>query len=383
MTMTNSCDENQAGGARLLMAMELGRRQWKLGFTTGVGQRSRRRTMATDAWRRLPDEIAAAKARFGLPADAPVTSCYEAGQEAFWVHRYLSTIGVANLVVDSSSIEVNRRKRRAKTDGVDVEKLLALLVRFVGGERSALRAVRVPSEPDEQGRQLHRELFSLKRDRTRATNRITSLLVTQGIRVKVRTDFQSRLDRLVRWDGEALPVTLRARIEREWEKVALLMAQIKALEGTRREAIRHSAEPALALVRRLLELRGIGENAAWLFVMELFAWRQLKNRRQVGAITGLVPTPYQSGTLDREQGISKAGNEAIRAIAIQIAWIWVAYQPDSALTKWYVTRFADGGPRARKIGIVAVARRLMIDLWRYLDAGVVPEGAVFKPASAG
>lgn len=383
MTMTNPCDENQPGGARLLMAMELGRRQWKLGFTTGVGQRSRRRTMTVDAWRRLPDEIAAAKARFGLPADAAVMSCYEAGQEGFWVHRYLSTIGVANLVVDSSSIEVNRRKRRAKTDGVDVEKLLALLLRFVGGERSALRAVRVPSEPDEQGRQLHRELFTLKRDRTRVTNRITSLLVTQGIRVKVRTDFRARLDRLARWDGESLPAALRTRLEREWEKVALLTSQIKALEGARRDAIRHSEEPALALVRRLLELRGIGDNAAWLFVMELFAWRQLKNRRQVGAIMGLIPTPYQSGTLDREQGISKAGNEALRAVAIQIAWIWIMYQPQSALTKWYAARFADGGPRARKIGIVAVARRLMIDLWRYLDAGVIPDGAVFKPASAG
>jgi transposase len=382
MTQMNSCDENPSGGARLLMAMELGRRQWKLGFTTGVGQRSRRRTMSVDAWRRLPEEIAVARARFGLPADTPVTSCYEAGQEGFWVHRYLSTIGVANLVVDSSSIEVNRRKRRAKTDGVDVEKLLALLLRFVGGERSALRAVRVPSEPDEQGRQLHRELFALKRDRTRVTNRITSLLVTQGIRVKVRTDFRARLDRLTRWDGESLPAALRTRLEREWEKVALLTSQIKALEGARREAIRHSEEPALALVRRLLELRGIGDNAAWLFVMELFAWRQLKNRRQVGAIMGLIPTPYQSGTLDREQGISKAGNEALRAVAIQIAWIWIMYQPQSALAKWYATRFADGGPRARKIGIVAVARRLMIDLWRYLDAGVIPEGAVFKPTRA-
>ena len=383
MTQNNPSGENYSGGARLLMAMELGRRQWKLGFTTGVGQRSRRRTMAMDAWRRLPDEIAAAKARFGLPADTPVTSCYEAGQEGFWVHRYLTTIGVANLVVDSSSIEVNRRKRRAKTDGVDVEKLLALLLRFVGGERAALRAVRVPSEADEHGRQLHRELFTLKRDRTRVTNRITGLLVTQGIRVKVRTDFRSRRDRLVRWDGETLPAALRTRIEREWEKVELLATQIKTLEGARREAIRHSDEHALTLVRRLLELRGIGDNAAWLFVMELFAWRDLKNRRQVGAITGLIPTPYQSGTLDREQGISKAGNEAIRAIAIQIAWIWVTYQTESALTKWYVARFADGGPRARKIGIVAVARRLMIDLWRYLNAGVVPEGAVFKPTSAG
>jgi transposase len=383
MTTIQPCDETQSERPRLLMAMELGRRQWKLAFTTGLGQRSRRRTLLADAWRRLPDEIAAARVRFGLPADASVLSCYEAGQDGFWLHRFLLTIGVANLVVDSSSIEVNRRKRRAKTDGIDVEKLLALLLRVVGGEQSALRSVRVPSESDEQGRQLHRKLFALKRDRTRITNRIGSLLLTQGIRTKVRRDFQSRLERLVRWDGTALSETLRGRLEREWAKVVLLTGQIKALENARRDAIRHSEEPALALVRRLLELRGIGENAAWLFVMELFAWRRLKNRRQVGAITGLIPTPYQSGTLDREQGISKAGNEALRAIAIQIAWIWIAYQPHSALTQWYVARFADGGPRARKIGIVAVARRLMIDLWRYLEVGVVPEGAVFKFAGAG
>jgi transposase len=160
----------------------------------------------------------------------------------------------------------------------------------------------------------------------------------------------------------------------------LFTTQIADLERARREAVCHSNEPAVALVRRLRELRGIGDQAAWLFVMELFAWRQLKNRRQVAAITGLAPTPYQSGSLDREQGISKAGNAAVRAIAIQIAWMWLLHQPQSRLAKWYEARFAHGGQRARKIGIVAVARRLMIDLWRYVEAGVIPEGAELKLA---
>jgi transposase len=283
-------------------------------------------------------------------------------------------------VVDSSSIEVNRRARRAKTDRLDTERLLALLLRYVGGEQSALRVVRVPGEADEEGRHLHRELLALKRDRTRVTNRIMGLLATQGVHVSVRRDFPVRLDQLRLWNGQPLPAALRTRLAREWQKVELFTTQIADLERARREAVCHSNEPAVALVRRLRELRGIGDQAAWLFVMELFAWRQLKNRRQVAAITGLAPTPYQSGSLDREQGISKAGNAAVRAIAIQIAWMWLLHQPQSRLAKWYEARFAHGGQRARKIGIVAVARRLMIDLWRYVEAGVIPEGAELKLA---
>jgi transposase len=185
------------------------------------------------------------------------------------------------------------------------------------------------------------------------------------------------------WDGQPLPVLLRARVEREWEKVTLFTSQIQALERARRLELRQQTDPAVALVRRLLELRGIGGQTAWLFVSELFAWRQFGNRREVGGITGMVGTPYRSGLLNHEQGISKAGNKRVRAIAIQIAWGWLVHQPHSALAQWYTRRFADGGPVARKIGIVAVARRLVIDLWRFVDAGVIPEGAVFKnPALA-
>jgi transposase len=379
--MTPTTRDEQAA-PRLLMAMELGRREWKLGFTTGVGQSTRRRTLRADSWRQVADEIAATKARFGLSADTAVVSCYEAGLDGFWVHRYLGSLGVSNLVVDSSSIEVNRRARRAKTDRLDVERLLALLLRYVGGEQSALRVVRVPGEADEHGRQLHRELLALKRDRTRVTNRITGLLATQGVHVSVRADFGDRLEALTLWNGEPVAVALRMRLLREWQKVELFTTQIRALEHARHEAVRHSDEHAVVLVRRLRELRGIGDHAAWLFVMELFAWRQLKTRREVAAITGLAPTPYRSGTLDREQGISKAGNAAVRAIAIQIAWMWLLHQPQSQLAQWYEARFAHGGQRARKIGIVAVARRLMIDLWRYLEVGVIPEGAVLKVAGS-
>lgn len=253
-----------------------------------------------------------------------------------------------------------------------------MLLRYIGGEATVWRVVRIPSENDEQRRQLHRELWALKRDRTRVTNRIAGLLATVGIRLNVDTTFPARLDQLMQWNGQPIPVALQARVRREWQKVELLTRPIHELERARRVALRESRDGAVALVRRLLELRGIGANAAWLFVMELFAWRGFHNRREVGGITGLVGTPYQSGLLDHEQGISKAGNRRVRAMAIQIAWGWLAYQPQSALTQWYNRRFAHGGPRARKIGIVAVARRVVIDLWRYLDAGVIPEGAVFK-----
>ena len=379
MTATTQHEESTAGAAdRLLMAIELGRRQWHVGFTTRLGHRIRRRTLPADAWDRLPEEIAAAKKRLALPAEASVTSCYEAGRDGFWIHRYLTGVGVENLVVDSSSLEVNRRARRAKTDVIDLEKLLSMLRRHLSGEKKVWHVVHVPSEQDEERRQPHRDLWTVKRDRTRVTNRITGLLATVGVYVTVDAKLVRRLDRVMQWNGQPIPATLRARVAREWEKVALFTTQIQALERARRLELRETADASVALVRQLLQLRGIGNQTAWLFVTELFAWRQFRNRREVGGITGMVGTPYRSGLLNHEQGISKAGNKRIRSMAIQIAWGWLIHQPRSALTRWYTERFARGGPVARKIGIVAVARRLVIDLWRYLDAGVIPEGAVFK-----
>ena len=384
MTATTQREEFSAtAGDGLLMAIELGRREWKVGFTTRLGQRIRRRTLPADTWDRLPEELAAAKERLNLPADAPVTSCYEAGRDGFWIHRYLTGLGVHNLVVDSSSIEVNRRARRATTDLIDLEKLLSMLRRHLNGEKKVWHVVPIPSTQDEERRQPHRELWSLKRDRTRVINRITSLLATVGTDVKVDAKLPARLDRVLQWNGQPIPPQLRARVAREWENVALVTTQIHALERARRLELRQHADSAVTLVRRLLQLRGIGEHTAWLFVTERFAWRQFRNRREVGGITGLVGTPYRSGLLTHEQGISKAGNKRVRSLAIQIAWSWLIYQRHSALTQWYTARFARGGPVARKIGIVAVARRLVIDLWRYLDAGVIPKGAVFKdPAVA-
>ena len=367
------------GNQVLFLALELGRREWKLGFGTAVGKRPRERTVLAGDVGALEDEIARAKRRFGLRESAEVVSCYEAGRDGFWIHRFLESIGVRNHVVDSSSIEVNRRRRRRKTDRLDMESLLRLLMRFRGGERRVWSVVRVPSPEAEDARQLHRELKTLGHDRTRVTNRIRALLATQGVLdVELEPGFEAGLDTLVLWDGLALPEQTRNRLKREWVKVQSLTRQMREVEAERRVLLRTSTDPAIEKVRQLQELCGIGINSAWLYVMEFFGWREFRNRREVGALAGLTPTPHQSGDLDQERGIDKAGNRHVRAMAIEIAWCWLRFQPDSALSRWYEERFAHGSSRLRRIGIVAVARKLLIELWRYLETGVLPEGAVTR-----
>jgi transposase len=382
-TRTSECS---AGGPPLLMALELGRKTWLVGFMTTPGGPIRERRVAADAWAHLAGEIAAAKTRFGLAPDAPVRSCYEAGPDGFWVHRYLTTLGVANCVVESASIEVNRRARRAKTDPLDLRKLVTMLSRVEGGERQVWREVRVPSEADEDRRQPQRELRTLKRDRTRVLNRIGSLLATQGIRDRRRSDFPGRLEGWRTWCGAPLGAALRVRLLREWDKVLLLNQQILTIRQARRTLLREARGTAaagrtVAIVEQLLTLRGIGEHSAWMLATEIFAWRAIENRRQLGGLSGLTGTPYRSGTMAREQGISRAGNAQVRAVMVELAWCWLQYQPDSALAQWYQARWSTSGPVARKIGIVAVARKLLIDLWRYVEAGVVPAGAQLKSSA--
>ncbi len=304
----------------LYLAFELSNLHWKLGFTIGMGQRPRERNIAAGDLAALQREIRRAKRRFGLSEEAQVLSCYEAGRDGFWLHRYLVEQGVENLVVDSSSIEVNRRQRRAKTDRMDVEKLLGQLIRYRSGERKVWSVVRVPSVKDEDDRQLHRELTALKKDRTRHTNRIKGLLTGQGVRLPVKADFLERLERTHTWDGASVPPRLQTRLVREVERLELVGQQIKELEAERVEAIRHSQDPKVGQVRDLLRLNGIGQNSSWMFVMEFFGWRQFRTGKEVGALSGLTPTPHQSGSSYREQGMSKAGNRHVRGMAIEIAW---------------------------------------------------------------
>ena len=364
--------------ATLYLAFELGNGTWRLGFTTGSGQKARQRTVPARDGQAVLGEIDAAKKRFGLPAVSRVVSCYEAGRDGFWLHRFLEAKGIENRVVDSSSIEVNRRERRAKTDRMDTVRLLALLMRYEAGERSAWNVVRVPSDAEEDGRQLHRELLTAKRDRTRVTNRIRGLLANQGLEIDLKRDVVAQLRSLRRWDGSALPAGLRRRLEREWEKAQFFTQQIQALLGERRKLIREGADPAMAMVLQLAHLKGVGIESAWLHTMEFFGWREFENGRQIGSLAGLTPTPHQSGDLRRELGIDKAGNRRVRWMAIEGAWAWLRFQPQSALSQWYEERFARGGPRMRKIGIVALARKLLIALWRYLETGILPEGAELK-----
>jgi transposase len=367
----------------LYLAFELGKNTWKLGFTIGMAQQPRERTIPAGALETLQKEITRAKQRFGLPEDACVVSCYEAGRDGFWLHRYLAAHGVTNHVIDSASIEVNRRQRRAKTDRLDVHKLLTMLLRHMAGERKVWSVVRVPSVEEEDRRQLHRELTTAKCDRTRLSNRIKGLLAGHGVQLVLQGDVDAQLDQLHQWDGSPLPPALLSRLKRAWQQVCFLTAHIQTLEAQRRAVLRRREDAVVDQVRQLFTLRGIGVNSAWLYVMEFFAWRDFQTPKQVGALAGLTPTPSQSGQSRRELGIAKAGNRHMRAMAIEIAWAWRRFQPTSALSQWYEQRFGHGSARLRKIGIVALARKLLIALWRFLKTGVLPEGAVLKAETLG
>jgi len=362
----------------LYMAFELSQTKWMLGFTIGFGQRPRLRTIAARDLAALHSEIRLARERFALDDDVQVISCYEAGRDGFWLHRYLASLGVSNRVVDSASIEVNRRAKQAKTDKLDLGKLLTMLMRYEAGEKKVWRVVHVPSPEVEDHRHLHRELTDLKEQRTQHINRIKGYLSNQGLCLQVDDDFPEIVEQQHLWNGESLPSGLQARLLCEYQRFQLVQQQIKALEVERRDMVRYSTRPDMEQVRRLLCLRGIGINYAWLCVMEFFSWRAFRNRREVGALAGLTPMPHRSGEEDHELGISKIGNRHIRAMAIEIAWIWLRYQPNSELSLWYQRRFGKGSKRLHKIGIVALARKLLIALWRYLEFGTLPTGAVLK-----
>lgn len=379
MTATTRTTECNPEMATLYLAFELGSTKWTLGFTHAPAQRPRVRTIAAGDLHALEQEVLSAKARFGLPLEARVQSCYEAGRDGFWLHRWLLDHGVANVVVDSSSIEVNRKARRAKTDRLDVRKLLSLLLRWTAGERKAWSVVHAPSRAAENDRQLTRELEAVRDDRTRVRNRIHGLLATQGVRLSIDRHFEAAFAGVQTGDGRPFPPALRERLLREWAHLQIIEARVAALETARAERIAHGTDRVAEVARRLLTMRGVGEASAATFSAELFGTRTFTNRREVGALTGLVPVPFRSDQCVQDQGISKAGRGSLRGLAIQIAWCWVRWQPDSALTHWFEQRFARAGKRARRIGIVALARKRMIALWRYVEQGVVPEGARLTP----
>jgi len=374
--------EKENNAEVLYLAFELSHKKWKLGFGDGKAPQVRQVNIDARDLEACRREIQNAKKKLGMAESAAVRSCYEAGREGFWLHRALEAMGIDNMVVDASSIEVNRRQRRAKTDRMDVEKLVRQLVRYWRGERDVWSVVRVPSRKAEDDRQHHRALEVLKEERKQHRVRIQSLLYTHSIDVKVGTKFLEKLERLRCWDGESIPEQMRQRIQDEYHRLQLVEVQIRELKAKQAEQVRaEEKSAAIEKVQRLQRLIGIGLGSSWIFVMELFGWRQFQNRRELAAAVGLTPTPYNSGDSTREQGISRSGNRRIRKLLIEIAWAWLRFQPDSQLSQWYNERFAKMGNRMRRVGIVALARKLVIALWRYLESGTVPKGAQLKAAA--
>ena len=368
--------KHTAEARELYMAFELGEKNWKLALGDGACSPSRYTVAAGDT-ASLLEYIAKAKARFGLAPEASVHSCYEAGRDGFWLHRWLIAQGIDNIVVDSSSIEVNRRARRAKTDRLDGDKLLSMLIRYHADEPRVWSVVRVPTPEQEDARRAQRELGRLGHERTAHINRIRALLVLNNLRVKyVGGRLWQRW-----WTGHAqeLAPCVRAEIERESARLLLVKTQMDSIEAQQRQAVAAGTEPQVA---RLTQLRGIGMSSGLVLAKELFGWRHFRNRREVAGCLGLTPSPYASGERETEQGISKAGNRRVRTLMVELAWSWLRYQPQSELSQWFARRFAGGGKRLRRIGIVALARRLAIALWRYLEDGLIPDGAQLKPIGA-
>lgn len=367
--------------AKLLMSLELSDTKWHVAASDG-GMRVSEYTVSAGDGAGLLAVIRRARARFGLGRDAAVVSCYEAGRDGFWLHRFLQANGIRSHVVDAASIEVNRRQRRAKTDRLDGRKLLSMLMRFESGESKVWAVLRVPSEAEEDARRPHRERERLVKERRAHLARIKSLLVLHNMRLKRigRAGWAERLKAL------ALPLRLRGELEREAERLAVVDCQIAQLERQQAKDLAdaaggaHAQDRGLAKQRRLQQLCGVGAIGAWVLARELFAWRTFNNRRQLAGSVGLGSSPYRSGALERDQGISKAGNPRVRTLMVELAWSWLRYQPGSLLCKWYAQRFGPGNGRSRRIGIVALARRLLIALWRFVEHGVIPEGAKLKAA---
>ena len=370
----------------LTVAMELASKQWKVALQDGARLRPTVLTTKEEgAAERLAEFVAMVeKTRrdWQLPADGRVVILYEAGQDGFWIYRALEQLGYEAIVVDPASIPVERKKRRAKTDRLDAIRLLSCLRGWLRGERDRMHAVRVPTPEAEQVRQLVRERGLLKKEICQHCDRMRKLLRTVGCWAQIGAMFSQQLERgeIKCHDGVALPQCLRQRLMRECARLVVAQQQLKELEESLLEQLPATTREAVAT---LAKLRGIGQVGAYRLVLELF-WRRFDNARQVGSCVGLVPQPYDSGESRVDQGISRQGNNRVRALLIEMAWMWLRHQPGSALAQWFMRRTATGstdrsaGKRGKRVAIVAVARKLVIALWRYLKDGVVPDGAELK-----
>ncbi|MGE5362006.1 MAG: hypothetical protein ACM3NQ_23570 [Bacteroidales bacterium] len=378
-THRGKCSANTAAGDALYVGVELSATTWLLVMGPSAGDPEVRRAVRAGDQQAIVAAIADARTRFHLSADAPVRSCYEAGRDGFWPHRLLTTLGLANVVVDSSSIEVDRRQRRAKTDTLDGGKLRRRLWRWWQGERDHWHAVQVPSREQEDERHASRGLTSLQEDRTRYRNRIHSLLALHGVRLELTSRFPERLAVALDWEGHLLPPGVQARVLQAWRLLQHVEQERRAQQQAERARVQAARTAATAMAAALVRLRAVGDRTATIVSMELLV-REPRNRREVGGLLGFGAMPFNSGARQVDQGIGSSGVRALRRVAVDLAWGWLRYQPRSALSRWYEARWAHTGKVGRKIGIVAVARRLMIALWRYVRDGVMPEGAELKTA---
>jgi transposase len=368
--------------ATVYVAFELSKAKWMLGVVLPGAKKLSRYTITGGDVAALALRLAEWRRKAAL-GGKPVRmlSCYEAGFDGHWLHRWLTDQGVINHEIDPSSIEVNRRARRAKTDRIDLERMMRALLNLLRGEPQACRVVHVPSVEDEDRKRRSRARERLLKERTAHTNRIKGLLHGQGIRdaFPLKPGFVESLESVRTGDGRLLPPGLKQEIVYEHERLGLVNKQLALLEASSK-AERRTAAPgsAEAKIVQLATLKGIGPVGGQRLVHEVF-YRDFDNRRQVGSYIGLTGTPYNSGSSVREQGIGKAGNRRARETAIEIAWLWLNHQPDSELSCWFRKRVGDIKGRIRRIAIVAMARKLMVALWRYLNTGVVPVGAVLHP----
>ncbi|MCS0585560.1 IS110 family transposase [Massilia pinisoli] len=370
----------------LTVSFELASKNWKVALQDGWHRSPSVHTTeeqgAADRLAEAVTLIETIRQEWRLAPSSRVVIVYEAGQDGFWICRALQKRGYEVVIVDPASIPVERQARRAKTDRLDAIRLLCCLRGWLRGERDRLHAVRVPEAEAEEIRHLVRDRGQLQKEVGQHRDRIRKLLRTVGCWAQVGPAFATQLERgeVVCHDGAALPGCLRQRLMRECERLALVARQLQELEATLTEQLPETTAQSVAALRRL---RGIGQVGAHRLVLELF-WRRFNNARQVGSCVGLVPQPYDSGQSRVDQGISKQGNRRVRALLIEMAWMWLRYQPDSALTHWFMRRTATGtsapsaGKRGKRVAIVAVARKLIIALWRYLKDGIVPDGAELK-----
>jgi transposase len=365
----------------IFVAIELSQKTWLVTLHSADRDRLSRHKLEGGDYAGLQAVIARTRSRVAekLGSVPKVVSCYEAGYDGFWLHRLLEAGGIRNFVFDAASIAVEQRARRAKTDRIDGELLLRTLMAYLRGEPRVVRIVRVPSMEAEDARRASRERDRLVTEQTAHTNRIKALLRLCGMAVgnPRRRDWLTWLAQQRDWRGQPVPPQLLAEVTREHARLMLMREQLAALEEAQQAQAPAAPAPAVQRRDQLLRLKALGPAFTATLVNELF-YKDFRNRREVASYCGLTPSPWRSGGIDREQGISKAGNRRARHKAIELAWLWLRHQPDSALSLWFRTRIANAGKRAKRIAIVALARKLIVALWRYLTTGLVPEGAAMK-----